>query len=414
MSFLKFFSGPSYQVLENRGDTYFDAGQYGPALQSFEHAAQKLEQQKNAASLEIKRIADKILQTKEALAREHQQNAHNLIEGGYLDEAHDMLKLAMEVSQNERLRKEFALQVNEIEARQTDKIAATLPDLANRYREDDDQPELPEEESDEDYFIALCGTLPETVQDEYLQYGPRFKAGYIALNRGDFQTAVYQLTEALKENQPAETYIPLELATAHLNLDQKGEAQTLLEHFLVNHPEALPAYQLLCEIYWEHNEFQKADRLLELVPDEFTESLAVFLLKGEALYRAGRFGAARDFYRELMINYGWNETVARHLAAAYEALDDSAGARDIYKEIMGRCSSCQTRIDPVIKHKYAELSFSEGVTDAAVLEIYLSLARDIPDHAALYFDRISRIYSARGNVAEAARFRAFSKKAEED
>jgi hypothetical protein len=45
---------------------------------------------------------------------------------------------------------------------------------------------------------------------------------------------------------------------------------------------------------------------------------------------------------------------------------------------------------------------------AEVLELYLSLAREFPDHASLYFDRISRIYEKQGTAVASQRFRAFS------
>ena len=411
VSFLKLFSGPSAEILEKKGDTYFDAGKFGSALQAFEQAAYKIERQHDIPPGDVKRISDKILQTRDALAREHEQNAHNLLEGGFLDEARDMLRLAMEVSQNESYKKTLLQQLRDIEDQQIERVASAMPDLDTPSSAEDDPPELPAEESDEDYFLALCGTLPEAVQDEYLQYGQSFKAGYIALNRGDFQTAIRQLSHALTENQPADTYIPLELATAHLNIDQQKEAQALLKQFLIHHPEVLPAYQLLCDIYWERGEHPKVDSLLDSIPDDFTESLAVVLLRGEALFQAGRLDAARVFYHEFISDYGWNDTIARRLAETLEMLDDSAGARDIYKEIMGRCNSCHTRIDPVIKHMYAYLFFAYGIDDTNILDIYLSLAREIPEHARLYFDRISQIYTKLGNVEEATRFRAFAKKA---
>jgi hypothetical protein len=47
-----------------------------------------------------------------------------------------------------------------------------------------------------------------------------------------------------------------------------------------------------------------------------------------------------------------------------------------------------------------------------VLEIYLSLAREIPDNAALYFDRISQIYYTQGNATEGERFQAFARRAQ--
>ncbi|MBC8417086.1 MAG: hypothetical protein H8E10_00650 [Desulfobacterales bacterium] len=79
---------------------------------------------------------------------------------------------------------------------------------------------------------------------------------------------------------------------------------------------------------------------------------------------------------------------------------------------MGRCNSCHARIDPVIKHRYAELCFADGMNGSEILELYLSLAGEIPDNASKYFDRISRLYTAQGNAVEAERFRAFAIRAE--
>ena len=83
----------------------------------------------------------------------------------------------------------------------------------------------------------------------------------------------------------------------------------------------------------------------------------------------------------------------------------------MYKEVMDACTGCRARVDPEIKHKYAELSFQEGVRNAVILELYLSLAREIPENAAVYFDRISSIYDSQGNTEEASRFRSFSERA---
>ena len=108
-------------------------------------------------------------------------------------------------------------------------------------------------------------------------------------------------------------------------------------------------------------------------------------LKGETLQRAGQFDKARDFYRSFLETYGWDDGMAKELAKAHEALHEPSEARRLYREIMGRCSSCHARVDPQIKHNYAEISFAEGVKDQEILEIYLSLAREIPANAALYF-----------------------------
>jgi tetratricopeptide (TPR) repeat protein len=278
----------------------------------------------------------------------------------------------------------------------------------------EDSDPLPNEASEDDYFLALCGTLPEEVRDAYLAYGEDFKSGYIALNRGDFRAAAESLSRAMAQNPQPESYIPLELASAKLNLDRPAEARELLENFLEHHPHALPAYQLLCEIHWEAEDFDRVDALLSSLAGELAESVAVVVLKGETLMRAGRHADARDFYRQILEVYGWNDTVARELAKAHEALGESAEARAIYREIIGRCDSCRVRIDPAIKHRYAELCFADGLLTTEILEMYLALAREIPENASRYFDRISRIYATQGNPTEAERFRSFARRAAGD
>lgn len=411
MTILKLFSGPSPEKLEQKGDALFEAGQWGSAKLQYERALHKLEKNPGQEVDRRRQLSDKILQAREALAREHQQSAGGFIEGGYLEDAREMLTLAMEITADPGFRQELETQIHEINAQQKQRAIDALPDHLPALEEDNAEEEPPSEALDEEYFIALCNTLPDEVREAYLDYGENFKAGYIALNRGSFQTAAQLLAREIEENPHPDSYVPLELATAYLNLGEAALAQELLENFLRHHPEALPAYQLLCEIYWDQKDFKRVDTLLSSLPDEFANSLAVVLLKGETLYRSGEFETARGFYRTFLDTYGWNEAAARELAKIHEALDDLTGARVLYKEIMGRCSGCRARIEPEIKHKYAELCFAEGLHETEILELYLSLAREIPENAAEYFDRISRIYTTLGNATEADRFQAFSERA---
>jgi tetratricopeptide (TPR) repeat protein len=277
---------------------------------------------------------------------------------------------------------------------------------------DTDEDTAPHDASDDEYFFALCGTLPPEVQEAYLSYGENFQSGLIALNEGKFQAAADSLALAMTENPDPESYIPMELAAAYLHLEKPAEAEALLEPVLRHHPDALPAYHLLCEIYWERKDFQKIATLLAAVPKEQANSLAVALLKGETHARAGNFEAAIDFYQDFFNTHGWNDSMARALAKTFEAAGSPDKARDLYKELMNRCNSCRTRIDPEIKHKYAELSYLAGLYNTETLELYLSLAREIPENAAGYYDRISHIYTAHGNKLEANRFRSFAKRAQ--
>ena len=408
MSLLKLFSGPSPEKLEEKGDGFFAAGHWGQAKLAYDGSLDKRQKRSGPDVEAQRRLAEKIRAVADALAEEHRQTAQDLIDGGYDEEARALLALAAEVAADPRLKSEIGAQLQALT--HSRHHPAGLAPFVTAARFEDEHP-FSDETAEDDYFLVLCGTLPDEVRNEYLAYGEDFKRGYVALNRGDFQAAAANLSRAMAQNPQPESYVPLELAAAELNLDRPAEARDLLEAFLEHHPHALPAYQLLCEIHWEAKDFAGADALLASLPEELAESVAAVLLKGETLVRAGRHADASDFYGQFLKVYGWNDAVARELAKAHEALNESAAARAVYREIIGRCGGCRARIDPEIKHRYAELCFADDLYTTEILEMYLALAREIPQSAAHYFDRVSRIYAAQGNSTEAERFRSFASRA---
>ncbi len=407
MSILKLFSGKTPEEHEKKGDELFSFDLWGKAKIEYERALDKLAKS-SPQNDELKtRLQEKIHQTKEALALGHEQNADDLIESGFYDDARELYILAQELTKNPQQKKDLEIKLKDLDFQLDRTLEEDLPNLDVEAQEAQ-EPEFPEQE--EEYFRALCGTLPNEVQKDYLSYGDNFKNGYLALNRGDFAVAADYLSRAMQETPSADSYIPLELATAYLNLGKHAEAQQLLEAFLEKQPQALPAYQLLCEIFWERKAFEQADALLSSVPEELTESIAVYILKGETRFHAGNFSTAKEFYRDFLETYGWNELVARALAKTHEAMNELANARNVYRQIMDQCSSCHARLDPFIKQRYADLCFDSGMYTAEILELYLSLAQEVPGNATDYFEKVSRIYTALGNEGEARRFRAIAEK----
>jgi predicted Zn-dependent protease len=407
MSILKLFSGKTPEEHEQKGDELFSFDLWGKAKIEYERALDKLAKTSPQNDALKTRLQEKIHQTKEALALGHEQNADDLIASGFYDDARELYILAQELTRNPKQKKDLEIKLKDLDFQLDRTVGEDLPDLDVEAQEAQ-EPEFPEQE--DEYFRALCGTLPNEVQKDYLSYGNNFKDGYLALNRGDFSVAADYLSRAMQENPSTDSYVPLELATAYLNLGKHTEAQQLLEAFLENQPQALPAYQLLCEIFWERKEFYQADTLLSSVPEELAESIAVYLMKGETLFHAGNFSAAKEFYRNFLESYGWNELVARALAKTHEAMNELANARNVYRQIMDECSSCHARLDPFIKQRYADLCFDSGMYTAEILELYLSLAQEIPANASEYFEKVSRIYTALGNEGEARRFRAIAEK----
>ena len=407
MSIFKLFSGKTPEEHEQKGDELFSFDLWGKAKIEYERALDKLEKI-SPQNYELKtRLQEKIHQAKEALALGHEQNADDLIASGFYDDARELYILAQELTENPEQKKDLETKLKELDFQLDRTVKENLPDLDIEAQEDQEPESL---EQEDEYFRALCGTLPNEVQKDYLSYGNNFKNGYLALNRGDFAIAADYLYRAMQENPSADSYIPLELATAYLNLGKHAEARQLLEDFLENKPQALPAYQLLCEIFWERKAFDQANALLSSVPEELTESIAVYILKGETLFHAGNFSVAKEFYRNFLETYGWNELIARALAKTHEAMNELANARNVYRQIMDQCSSCHARLDPHIKQRYADLCFDSGMYTAEILELYLSLAQEVPANATDYFEKVSRIYTAQGNEGEARRFRAIAEK----
>jgi tetratricopeptide (TPR) repeat protein len=410
MSFLKIFSSKTPEEYELKGDELFAADLWGKAKVEYERALDKLEKTVPQNDNLKSRLQEKIQHTKASLAHSHKHNADDMLEAGFYHDARELYTLALELTEDAQLKTDLAEKLDQLDFQMSKKVEAALVD------DDDDeeqagerQPIEPSGQGDE-YFTALCGTLPADVQKAYRSYGDNFKNGYLALNQGDFVLAVDYLSRAKEENPTTDSYIPLELATAYLNLEKHSEARQLLETFIKDQPKTLPAYQLLCEIYWEAGAFEQAEALLDSVPEELAESVAVFILKGETLLHAGNYSGAKRLYQNFFSTYSWNETVAQALAKAHEALNEFANARSLYRKIMDQCRSCHARIDPFIKQRYADLCFDSGMLNTDILDLYLSLARELPANAPEYYEKVSRIYAAQGNHTEAGRFRAIAEK----
>lgn len=405
MPWFNLFSGLTAEKLEQKGDALCVAGFWGAAKLEYERAHRKCKTATGEDRDHLRRLVGKITETKEALSHEHQQNALELVAIGDFKEALDLVELAQALTADDALITVLAQQHREIESILAAERRQTQSTTEDEWLSTEDRVGF---QSPEEQFRVLCGMLPDPVRRAYMEYGADFKIGYLALNNGDYETAQRHLTRSLETCNAADSYIPLELASAYLQLDRPEKARELLEKLLEYHPDTLPAYQLLTEIYWEQGAFGQADALLASVPGELAMSRAVFLLKGETLFQAGHFDVAKTFYQDFLATYGWDESIAFALARTHEALNDLDDARRTYQEIMGHCSGCHRRIDPLVKEKFADLSFAAGIHDTAILELYLALAQEQPENAAMYYAKVSRIYQTLGNQTEAKRFSALA------
>jgi len=404
MGLLKTFFRPNPLKHEQRGDTCVRAADWGMAKLAYETALDVLEKTAPGETTSRARILEKLHGSMKALAREHIQTAEDLIESGHDEDARELLELAQGLAQDPALKEDIDNLLQGIGGAIAEQNPEqTAPPVLSVYDRDHESRDVGEQET----FMALIGPLPDEVRQTYMSYGPSFKAGYLALNQGDFVFAADTLSRAMEEYPSPDSFIPLELATALLNLQRLDEAREWLETFLENHPDALPGYQVLCEVFWEMEAFDRAEVLLETCPEELKNSLAYVLLRGESLSQAGRHSEAAVYYQAFINKHGPHDAVLKALAGSYETLENFEKARDLYVEIMNQCQSCHTRVDPLIQRKFADISFDLNERNTAVLESYLSLAQEEPSNRPFYFQRISEIYSAMGNKEEARRFQGF-------
>jgi tetratricopeptide (TPR) repeat protein len=405
MGLLKNFFGQNPEKHEQKGDSYFNNAVWGMAKIEYEKALDTLEKTSPGYDESETRLQDKLRQAREALAAEHRQTGENLMEQEYYDDARELFQLAIELTQDPELKSAIEERMLEMDRLTAGDIQTEVPE--SRIKDGDVM-----DEQEDEHFMALCATLPREVQALYVSYGASFKSGYLALNRGEFEIAADYLSHAMEENPNPDSFIPLELATAYMNLAKFDEARRLLETFLHYHPDVLPGYQLLCEVFWEMGAFDQAEELLAGCPDELKNSLAYYVLRGETMFHAGNYPEAISLYQNFMKEYGWDEPVARALARVFETVGDFEKARDVYAQIMDQCLSCHARIDPFVKRKFADISFDLGDSSSAILELYLSLAQEDPENAPFYFQRVSQIYSSLGNEEEARRFQIFAQQAQ--
>ena len=411
MGFFKLFVGKSPEEAEKKADALFEAGEYGLAKMEYENGLEKWRKAAQGSEALEERLKEKLRKTREILAQKHKQEGLEIMDSEYYEAAEQSFLLALELTKNPELIEELRGMLDEIGHRSGEEQAVPALDPSPLKEEGPERVESGP--TDDEYFAALCSEFPEAVRREFYQYGMSFRQGYLALNEGNFELAAEKLLQAMEENSEG-GFIAIELATAYLNLDKCQEARTLAERFLRAHPDSPRGYQILCEVLWAVQEFDKALERLGACPNILAESLPVVLLRGETLFKAQRLEEAERLYeRELKLR-GWQADIARSLAKAYEARGKKAEARDMFGALLVECRACGSPGDTFAKQRFSDLSLELGDYSSSVLELYLSLVHEDPSRRADYYQKISRIYAAQGNDNEARRFEGFARQAQRE
>jgi len=405
MGLFNFLKPKSFEDIEAKADRLVQSNDLGLAKLEYEKALERLlSTSVAAASGHQDRIEEKIESTRDTLAQQHLDMARDLVAANCPTEAAELLRLARELSHSTHLHQDIDVLEKRIESEnhvfdQKAFITASA------------DPETVHPEDEDGYFHILLSTMPEEVQADYRALGELFQRGYLALNRGEFALAAALLSQVVNEHGEQITYAHLELASAQLNAGQTDAAVDLLQAFIEAYPQSVQAYESLCEIYWERGDTDRADRLLQACPDALKLSVPILGLMGETLYRSGKFPEAIDFYIKSIEYLGWQEPIAIALAGTHEAAGQLDEALEVYREIDNNCKSCHQRLDPHVRHRYAELLYARGERSGELLDNYFALCSENPKDQERYYRRISDIYEGQGYPDEARRYRVIAKQA---
>jgi len=406
MGFLKGIFGKDPHEYEQRGDSLFEAKAFGDAKLEYEAGLHKLEKKDPDNSGLKEKLEGKISKSKEALAFSHKQRGEEMMESQVYEEAEDVFRLALELTENPELKGELQERLKEIQGLNVQGEISDSQEIQFNGSDSDEKSYNPQED---EYFAALCGSFFDKEREKaYFSYGDAFKEGYLALNQGDFELAAAKLSQSMEECPLPQTYIPMELAAAYLNLGKSEDALNLLTSFQKDYPDSLQGYQLMCETLWEMKAYDQAQELLESCSQQLAESSLILLLKGETLFQAAKFQEAKSLFIDYMESSAWDEEIALSLAKIYEALDEKEAARDLYGKTMAECTGCGRQVAPFIKRKYSDISLDCGQCSPEILDLYLGLVQEDPDNKKYYYQKIIEIYSTLGDEKEVRRYQSIA------
>ena len=414
MGFFSFFSGKTPEVLMESGDLLFEQGQFGLAKIDYEKARERHAKKPAQARDFLKKLDLKIIQSSEALARQHLDKGNELLESGCHQEAQDLLTLALELATAPGLAREIEAVLNRSGVSHGPEHGASDQGGAGNgsAREPSDawSPDMAFNDGDDlETFEVILSTLSPEEQVAYGEYGKAFVRGVVALNAGEFQVAVEALEEAHEANASTGNYIGLELGTALLNLGELNRAEVLLMDFLEWCPLSVRGYYVLCEVLWMKKAFDQAHNILDGCPEAIAQWVPMVLLKGETWCLEGKLDPAEKLYQAALERNGMDDSLVRALAAIYETQGDPDKAFQLYVGLMATCSGCGQRPDTDLKRRFAHAGFASGVMTSQIIDVYLDLVAEDPDDRQLYYENVGAIYEHLGNDGEAQRFKSFAR-----
>jgi len=129
MGLFKIFFGKDPEGYEKKGDHCFKAEAYGDAKLEYEAGLNRLEKKDSDNSILKRRLQEKILKSREALALHHKLRGEEIMESEYYEGAEDVFRLALELTENPALKAELQERLQEIRDHYTQEETMDSQDL---------------------------------------------------------------------------------------------------------------------------------------------------------------------------------------------------------------------------------------------------------------------------------------------
>ncbi len=293
MGFLGALFGKRFATHKERGDRYFQEGQFGLARAEYEAALKRFDPARDDAAAR-RAVTDGLQQARERIGLAQLEEGERLLAAELPNEALDALQLALELlpagherraaAETARHRAETRRQTAELDG---PKAVLGLDSAAAGADDADADADADFDDDFERYLLPLSDEQAEAYRD----LGADFRAGCGALQQGDGTGAVAAFTKA-KALAPDNPYVALELGKALLFAGEAAAAGVELARYSDAYPDDPDVAYLLADAWRSADRAADALALLEAEAERRPHSVRARLAIADHHLAAGAPAAA--------------------------------------------------------------------------------------------------------------------------
>jgi tetratricopeptide (TPR) repeat protein len=331
MGFFKKLFGSKWRKCKERGDGYFDAGEWGRARAEFNEAIRSFEAESPADEIEKVTMRERLAIIDRKLLEMHLGEAERFETTGMAVRASEHLRTAMEFIHDDKQREEILTRIGAIEA------TFAEPDHKGLAKQAGPPPaagDLDAEFESEMAFTALLGAMDDDRADIYEALGAEFRKGFLALMNGELEAADAVLGPVL-EADPQNPWLRFEVARLRLAQDNYTDAEQLFRQAAELAPEALPILHTWIQALWGLEQWERAERVVEQAFEIDDQDINNFVLAGQTCLRSGEFENGVEIVEAGVEAHERSITLYRLLGKLHMAAENAVAAQEAFESALG-------------------------------------------------------------------------------